>query len=104
MCHNGGEWSGHALALMHAYPQLYTDVSVNLWVNPLSKLYGREFLAKAKEAGYLDRVMFGSDQMFWPHAIEMSIDYLNSLEFLTDEDKRDILYNNAARFLKLKEH
>ena len=47
--------------------------------------------------------MFGSDQMFWPHATEMSVDFLNSLDFLSDTDKRGILHDNAARFLRLKQ-
>jgi hypothetical protein len=46
--------------------------------------------------------MFGSDQMRWPYAIEKSIHFLNSLPFLTQKDKEDIFYNNAAKFLKLK--
>ncbi len=45
--------------------------------------------------------MFGSDQMKWPDAIERSIRFLNSLSFLTKKEKEDILYNNAAKFLKL---
>ena len=89
--------------LMSYYPRIYTELGWVLWGDPLSRRYAREFLAKAKEAGCLDRVMFGSDQMQWPHAIGMSIEYLNSLDFLTEQEKRDILYNNAARFLKLKE-
>ena len=45
--------------------------------------------------------MFGSDQMVWPEAIEVSIDSIETADFLTKEEKRDILYNNAARFLRL---
>jgi hypothetical protein len=88
---------------MLAYPRLYTDVAVLLWVHPLTKSYAVDFLKRAKEAGMLDRVMFGSDQMVWPHAIEKSIEYLNSMDFLTEEEKRDIFYNNAVRFLRLEE-
>ena len=65
------------------------------------KPYAEDFLKKAKEAGFIDRVMFGSDQMSWPHGIEMSIEYLNSLSFLSEEEKRGILFHNAARFLRL---
>lgn len=103
ICHAGTEWYDHSLALMNNYPQLYTDIAANLWCDPFSKLYARKFLANAKEVGFLDRVMFGTDGVFWPHAIEASIEYLNSLDFLTEKDKRDILYNNAARFLRLEE-
>ncbi|PKQ44262.1 amidohydrolase family protein [Confluentibacter flavum] len=104
MMHAGGEdWPEHGIRLMAYYPQLYTDVAVMLWVEPNTQRYIKEFLKNAKEAGYLDRVMFGSDQMIWPYAIEKSIDFLKSLEFLSEQDMADILYNNAARFLKLTE-
>lgn len=103
MMHAGGEdWPEHAIRLMAYYPQLYTDIAVMLWVEPNTQRYIKEFLRNIKYAGYLDRVMFGSDQMMWPYAIQKSIDFLNSLDFLTEKDKEDIFYNNAARFLKLK--
>lgn len=104
LMHAGGEeWHEHTLRLMAYYPQLYTDIAVMLWVEPNTRRAIRDFLRNAKEAGYLNRVMFGSDQMIWPNAIAMSIDYLNSLDFLTLKDKEDIFYNNAARFLKLSQ-
>jgi len=103
LMHNGGEeWHEHALRLMAYYPQLYTDIAVMLWVEPNTQRTVAEFLKNVKHAGYLNRVMFGSDQMIWPYAIEKSIKYLNSLTFLTKQDKEDILYNNAIRFLKMK--
>lgn len=101
--HAGGEdWPEHGLRLMAYYPQLYTDVAVMLWVEPNTQRFIKDFLKNAKHAGYLNRVMFGSDQMIWPYAIEKSILFLNSLDFLTKQDKEDILYNNAAKFLRLK--
>ena len=103
MMHAGGEdWPEHGIRLMAYYPQLYTDLAVMLWVEPNTQRYIREFLKNAKHAGYLNRVMFGSDQMIWPYAIEKSILFLNSLDFLTKKDKEGIFYNNAARFLKMK--
>ena len=53
------------------------------------------------EAGFGKRVMFGSDQMVWPQAIEVGIRSINEATFLTEHQKRDIFYNNAARFLRL---
>jgi len=47
--------------------------------------------------------MFGSDQMRWPEAIGMAIEGIESASFLSQEQKRDIFYDNAARFLRLKE-
>lgn len=103
MMHAGGEdWPERAIRLMAYYPQLYTDVAVMLWVEPNTQRYVKEFLRNIKAAGYLNRVMFGSDQMKWPYAIEKSIRFLNSLSFLTKQEKEDIFYNNAAKFLRLK--
>ena len=103
MMHAGGEdWPEHGIRLMAYYPQLYTDIAVMLWVEPNTQRYIREFLQNAKEAGYLDRIMFGSDQMLWPYSIQKSIDFLNSLDFLTKQEKENIFYNNAANFLKIK--
>lgn len=102
LMHAGGEdWPEHAIRLMAYYPQLYIDLAVLLWVEPNTQRYTTTFLRNVKEAGYLDRVMFGSDQMIWPYAIEKSILFLDSLDFLTKQDKEDIFYNNAARFLRL---
>jgi predicted TIM-barrel fold metal-dependent hydrolase len=39
--------------------------------------------------------------MVWPEAIERSIQVIEQAPFLTPAQKRDILYNNAARFLRL---
>ncbi len=46
--------------------------------------------------------MFGSDQIIWPYTIEKSIRFLHSLTFLTTKDKEDKIYNNAVKFLRLK--
>jgi predicted TIM-barrel fold metal-dependent hydrolase len=47
--------------------------------------------------------MFGSDQMVWPGLIALSIEIIEEAPFLSEEQKRDIFYNNAARFLRLSE-
>jgi len=104
LMHAGSIWHEHALRMMAYYPQLYVDLGFILYGTPMYQRYSEEFLKNAKQAEVLDRVMFGSDQEFWPHdAIDMSIEFLNSLDFLTERDKRDIFYNNAARFLRLSE-
>jgi predicted TIM-barrel fold metal-dependent hydrolase len=102
--HAGEVFYEHALRLMLQYSQLYSDLGVILWVHEQPMDYAENFLKKAKQYGLLDRVMFGSDQMVWPHAIEKSILQLDSYDFLTKEDKRNIFYYNAAKFLKLDEN
>lgn len=103
LMHSGEFYYKEAIRLMLMYPRVYSDLGVVLWVHELPKHYGEGFLRLAKKSGLLKRVMFGSDQMVWPKAIEMSIDQLNNFDFLSPEEKRDIFYNNAARFLGLTE-
>lgn len=103
LMHAGETYYQEALRLMLTHSRVYADLGVVLWVHESPKFYGEEFLRLAKRFGMLDRVMFGSDQMRWPHAIEDSIQQLNSFDFLTEDERRDILYNNAARFLELDE-
>lgn len=103
LMHAGETFYQEALRLMLTHPRVYADLGVVLWVHESPKFYGEAFLKLAKRFGFLDRVMFGSDQMRWPHAISDSIEQLNSFEFLTEMERRDIFYNNAARFLELDE-
>ena len=53
------------------------------------------------DAGFEDRVMFGTDQLLWPKLMATSISVIQNAQYLTPQQKRDILYNNAARFLRL---
>jgi predicted TIM-barrel fold metal-dependent hydrolase len=89
------------LALLYAHPQVYVDVGVIVFSQPRAAF--NRYLRGVVEAGFGNRVMFGSDQMVWPGVIERSIVVIEEAPFLSDEQKRDILYNNAARFLRLSE-
>ena len=53
------------------------------------------------DAGFGKRILWGSDQMIWPATIDVAIDTIEKAPFLTAAQKRDIFYNNAARFLRL---
>ncbi|WP_224483094.1 amidohydrolase family protein [Robertkochia aurantiaca] len=86
-------------ALMYAHPQVYVGVGVICWNLPREEFHS--YLKGLIEAGLGKRVMFGSDQMIWPETIETGIKAINSADFLTPEQKEDIFYNNAARFLEL---
>lgn len=102
LMHGGAHFYRRAVVMMVQYPNLYADIAVLNWV-PDAKNFLEPFLRLAKKHGVLDRVMYGSDQMIWPEAIEMGIETIQSLDFLTLEEKRGIFYNNAARFLRLSE-
>jgi uncharacterized protein len=97
--HAGWPMSGQMIALMWAHPQVYVDTGVIDWRLPRKEFHA--YLRRIVEAGFGKRIMFGSDQMVWPETIGMAIEGIESAAFLTEEQKRDILYNNAARFFRL---
>jgi len=41
--------------------------------------------------------------MVWPGVIERAVEVIMEAPFLSEDQKRDILYNNAARFLRLSD-
>ncbi len=58
-------------------------------------------LKRLVDAGYGKRIMFGSDKMVWPDACPVAVAAIRDAPFLTPQQKRDILHDNAARFLRL---
>jgi predicted TIM-barrel fold metal-dependent hydrolase len=97
--HYGSPLIDEMIAMLGAYPQLYVDIGGIQWFYPRAYFYAQ--LRKLIDAGFGNRVMFGSDQMAWPGVIEPAIAIVEEAPFLSDEQKRDIFYNNAARFLRL---
>ena len=99
--HGGWPYLEETKAIMSVYPQVYADLATINWIIPREEFH--EYLKDLIRAGFGKRLMFGSDQMVWPEAIGMAIEGIESAKFLSKEEKRDIFYNNATRFLKLKE-
>ena len=99
--HYGSPLVDEMLAVLFTYPQVYIDIGGNTWPYPREFFYAQ--LRKFIDAGFGKRIMFGSDQLWWPDLIETSIAIVEECPFLTAEQKRDIFYNNAARFLRLSE-
>ncbi len=98
--HLGDPWLTETLAMLAMYPDLYVDLSIKNWGSPREVFH--RYLKALVDGGYSKRLMFGSDQMIWPEVIEMAIEGIESAEFLTEEQKRDIFYNNAVRFFRLE--
>ncbi len=98
--HAGWPLADDAIAALYAHPQLYVDIGAIDYGWPREEFYG--YLRRLINAGFESRIMFGSDQMIWPDAIPVAIETIRSAPFLTEAQKRNILYNNAARFLRLK--
>jgi predicted TIM-barrel fold metal-dependent hydrolase len=96
---SGYPFLNETIAMMYQYPQLYGDLSTITWVIPRPAFH--RYVKALVGAGLGKRLMFGSDQMRWPEKIDEAIEAIEEATYLTAEQKRDIFYNNAARFLRL---
>ena len=87
------------LALLFSHPQVYVELSMadNVERRPAFHRYLRGIV----DAGYADRVMFGSDNMVWPGLIDAAVRGIEQARYLTSTQRRGIFYDNAARFLRL---
>ena len=97
--HAGWPMLDDTIAMLYVHPQLYVDLGIIDWAFPRAEFY--RYLRGLVDAGFEKRIMFGSDNMIWPDSIELAIQSIETAPFLNSEQKRDILYNNAARFLRL---
>lgn len=99
IAHGGYPNLSETIALMLMYRQVYMDISAINWL--LTREEFHTYLKRLIQARLGKRIMFGTDQMIWPETVGMSVDAIESAEFLTEEQKQDIFFNNAARFLRL---
>jgi predicted TIM-barrel fold metal-dependent hydrolase len=97
--HAGYPMIDNLLTLLQANSHVYVDVAGLIWSYPLKEV--NMYIRRIVEAGFEDRVMFGTDQLIWPKLMRTSISVIDQADYLTPQQKRDILYNNAARFLRL---
>jgi len=97
--HAGYPMIDNLLTLLQANSHVYVDVAGLIWSYPLKEV--NRYIERLVDAGFGDRVMFGTDQLGWPKLMSYSISIIQNADYLTPQQKRDILYNNAARFLRL---
>lgn len=97
--HGGWPYLEDLKALMYAYPNVYVDIAVLNWILPQAEFHN--YIRSLTDAGFGDRILFGTDQIVWPDTIDEAVESVNSADFLTIKQKEDIFYNNAAKFLGL---
>ncbi len=85
------------IALLYAHPNVYVDVATlqSRALVPRNAYY--HHLRGLVDAGFSRRIMFGSD---FPDQLAEGIDAILAADFLSAEQKADILCSNAARFLR----
>src|SRR5690606_14676086 len=92
--HAGAPFLEETIALMKYYPNVYIDISAinNPFIFPKQEF--RKIIKTFIDAGFEDKIMFGSDN----GDIKMTIENVESLDFLTPQQKEKIFYKNAEMF------
>lgn len=68
MMHAGWPMLDEMLLMLYSHPQLYVDLGLIDFALPAAEFH--LYLRRLVQAGFGERIMFGSDQMVWPQAIE----------------------------------
>lgn len=97
--HGGWPYLQETIAVLLTYPQTWTDLGSIDWLLPRAEFHA--YLGALMRAGLGTRILFGSDQMYWPEAIGLAVEAVESAPFLSRGEKRDIFHDNAVRFFEL---
>lgn len=98
LMHYPGRYFEECIELMKKYPQIHCEISGVSMFAPKERWEPK--VKKLFEEGLGNRLLFGSDYF---GTIRKNIEIIYNLDWLSDEQKSDIYYNNAARFLNLSE-
>ena len=98
--HAGWPMLSEMVTMLQLHPNVYVDTGILQYMLPRAEYY--RYLRRLVTAGFGKRIMFGSDG--GPELLREGIAAIREAEFLTEEQKQDILCDNAARFLRLDEN
>ena len=79
--HAGYPMIDNMLTLLQANSHVYVDVAGLIWSYPLKEV--NRYIQRLVDAGFEDRVMFGTDQMDWPKLMAYSISIIQNADYLT---------------------
>jgi hypothetical protein len=99
--HAGYPMVDEMIALMGANAYVYVDIAGMIWSYPLAEV--NDYIKRLVQAGFEKRIMYGTDLMVWPKLLETSLGVIENANYLSFDQKRDILFNNAVRFFRLDE-
>lgn len=97
--HAGYPFKDRMMALMAAHPQVYAEFGFLTSGYRDSDIW--PYLQAFVDAGFEDRILYGTDQMVWPGLIDVTLGRVRRAAGLSDAVKRKFLYENAARFLRI---
>lgn len=97
--HAGYPMKERMMALMAAHPQVYAEFGFLTVGYRDSDVW--PYINAFVDAGFEDRILYGTDQMVWPDLVDVSINRVRRTAALSQAVKRKFLYTNAARFLRI---
>ncbi|WP_223818119.1 amidohydrolase family protein [Mucilaginibacter rubeus] len=97
--HAGYPMVDNMIALMGANAYVYVDIAGLIW--SYSQVEVNTYLKRLVQAGFGKRIMYGTDMLIWPKLVETSLSVIENADYLSYDQKRDILFNNAVRFFRL---
>lgn len=98
-CHAAWPMLDELKAMLYNYPQLHIDTGALQMSLPRAEYY--RFLEALVDAGFIDRIMYGTDQILWPELIGEGVRAITDASFLDHDQQAAILHHNAVRFLRL---
>jgi predicted TIM-barrel fold metal-dependent hydrolase len=114
ICHGGYPWLEEFIAVAYTNPNVWVDVTfmerieetfmvpdlVENTMRRLVKLIGTKRILWGSEGPYMTLPLYGSQDPTYYKKSQQKL--VNRFDFLTKDDKADILGNNAARLLGIK--
>jgi predicted TIM-barrel fold metal-dependent hydrolase len=98
--HAGWPMRDEIINLLYNHPQVYVDIAILTYDSIIPRKAFHDFLQSLMDHGFGKRIMWGIDDGSYD-SISDATDAIVSADFLTEKQKADIFYNNAARFLRL---
>lgn len=98
--HAGYPMIDEMIALMGANAYVYVDVAGLIWSYPQVEVH--QYIKRLVQAGFGKRIIYGTDFMMWPRLFETSMGIIEHAQYLSEEQKRDIMFNNAMRFFRME--
>ena len=100
--HAGWPMRDEMINLLYSHPQVYVDIAVLTYDIFVPTKAFRSYLEDLVDHGFGKRIVWGIDDGTYA-SFDLATEAIRSADFLTEEQKVDIFYNNAARFLRLTE-
>jgi hypothetical protein len=98
--HAGWPMRDEMINLLYNHPQVYVDIAILTYDGIVPTKAFQGYLQAIVDHGFGKRIMWGIDSGDY-NDFSSAIEAIESADFLAAEQKRDIFYNNAAKFLRL---